>query len=270
MTARESIVKTAQDTSHLKGRIDANRGQQTDLNQWVFEKLRLQKGWRVLELCCGTGAQTNYLVKGVGIQGHVHALDISADAIENVNKTLGEQYDDRMTILEADIDDFTGRLAEQGLVESYFDLIFCSYGLYYCSNIQKTLGDMERWLKPTGKMAIVGPFGPNNKPLYDLLRENGVTPSDYVLHTSSTFMTEDVISWAVEKFEQVSIHSLVNPVVWESPQILMTYWKSSTFFDDTKRHAVQDHVEKHFQQRDTFINEKWVMLLIAENKRYQK
>lgn len=267
MYNKARVLKTAQNASHLKGRIEANKDQQTNLNQWVFGLLPVQAGWKVLELCCGTGAQTAYLAAEVGPEGHICALDISAEALEHIDKTLGKQYHNRFTTMEVDIDDFSDHLASNGYAEPFFDLIFCSYGLYYCSNIQKTLADIEGWLRPNGKIAIIGPFGPNNKLLYDILHKNGVTISDYVMHTSKTFMTLDVLPWATEKFENVSIHSLVNPVVWDKPETLMTYWKNSTFYDQAKHDSVLCHVEKHFQQAGEFVNKKWVMLLIAGNKR---
>jgi len=268
MHNKARILSTAQNASHLKGRIEANQGQQTDLNHWVFSLLSVQEGWKVLELCCGTGAQTTYLAEKVGPKGHIWALDISAEALEHVDKTLGQQYRKRITTMEVNIDDFSDQLASRGFVEHCFDLIFCSYGLYYCSNIQEALAEIERWLQPKGKVAIIGPFGPNNEPLYDILHKNGVVISDYVMHTSKTFMTLDVIPWVSEKFEHVSIHSLANPVVWESADIFMKYWKNSTFYDDTKLDSVRLNVEKHFQQAGGFVNEKWVMLLVAENKRH--
>lgn len=267
MHNKASILKTAQNASHLKGRIEANQGQQTDLNLWIFSLLSVQEGWKVLELCCGTGAQTTYLAEKVGPKGHIWALDISAEALEHIDKTLGQQYHNRITTMEINLDDFAGQLANRGLVAPCFDLIFCSYGLYYCSNIQKTLAEIERWLRPNGKIAIVGPFGPNNKPLYDILHNSGVAISDYVMHTSKTFMTLDVIPWASETFEHVSIHSLVNPVVWESAETLMKYWKNSTFYDEAELDSVRFNAEKQFRQAGRFVNEKWVMLLVTENKR---
>ena len=50
-------------TSALKKRIYSQKEQTIDLNDWVFEKLEISNNSKILELCCGTGAQTKFLNK---------------------------------------------------------------------------------------------------------------------------------------------------------------------------------------------------------------
>ena len=52
------MKENATNQSALETRIVSQRSQSTDLNQWIFEQLNLSNNEKVLELCCGTGAQT--------------------------------------------------------------------------------------------------------------------------------------------------------------------------------------------------------------------
>src|SRR5579864_9579252 len=78
----ERIVSRATEAELLEQRIVENASaQEIDLGAWIFERLRVEPGARILELCCGTGAQTMPLLERVGAKGDVIALDTSRAAL---------------------------------------------------------------------------------------------------------------------------------------------------------------------------------------------
>jgi ubiquinone/menaquinone biosynthesis C-methylase UbiE len=262
--SKEKILERAAAADCLSMRITENvAAQQVDLNNWIFTNVNVADGSKVLELCCGTGAQTAHLVDKVGETGKVVAVDISRKALDTIWEKTPFGLKSRLTLIEAGLDDLPAAL--QGAVGNIdgFDMVFCAYGLYYSKDAKNVMATAMKRLKPTGSMVIVGPFGPNNGALFSLLEQHKVKISEYVMHTSRDFMWTEVIPWATVNFPSIRIRTLVNPVHWHSAQNVISYWKNSTFFDADRLPQVQAGLEEHFRTQSVFTNEKWIMLLEA-------
>ena len=187
-------------------------------------------------------------------------MDISRDALATLKSKAGSDEASKLTLVEGNLDDISRPLSEAGVETTSFDLIFCAYGLYYSADAEKTLAEARSWLRPGGRIVVVGPFGPNNKPLFDMLRASGVTISQPVISSSETFMTQTVLPWGARNFESVSVHSMVNPVAWSTPERVLNYWQNTTFYDAGKRGAFENLLRQHFREHAQFVNQKWVML----------
>jgi len=246
----------------LEQRIVENASsQQIDLATWIFERVQVRPGDRVLELCCGTGGQTLSLLERVGDDGHVVALDISRAALDTLASKAGTRKGGNLTCIEASLEDFSSSVRAAGVQGEGFDLIFCAYGLYYSSDAQRTLREARSQLKPEGRIVVIGPFGPNNKTLFDLVRASGVAIAEPVVFSSESFMLQTVLPWGARNFESISVHTMVNPVRWTTPERVVNYWQNTTFYDDEKREAFERLVRSHFAGHPVFVNEKWVMLV---------
>jgi ubiquinone/menaquinone biosynthesis C-methylase UbiE len=252
-------MSRATESGLLEQRIAENTAAQgIDLATWIFERVHVHSGHRVLELCCGTGGQTLSLLDLVGETGQVVALDISKSALDALAAKAGPRKS--LTRIESSLEDFSSSLPKIGIQPKSFDLIFCAYGLYYSSDAQRVLQEARSFLKPGGRIAIAGPFGPNNKQLFDLVRESGATLSEPVVFSSESFMLQTVLPWAAQNFESVAVHTMVNPVRWTSAERVLNYWQNTTFYDGAKRENFQRLVDAHFAGHPVFVNEKWVML----------
>jgi ubiquinone/menaquinone biosynthesis C-methylase UbiE len=245
----------------LEQRIVENKSsQQIDLTTWIFERVRVLPGDRVLELCCGTGAQTLRLLDLVGEGGQVTAVDISKSALETLS-SKARSAKGKLACVEANLDSFSSALTGEDQGHSSFDLVFCAYGLYYSSDAEKTLDAARDHLKPGGRIAVVGPFGPNNSRLFDLVRASGVAIGEAVRFSSESFIPQVVIPWGSRHFETLTLHTMVNPVTWTSPERVLNYWQNTTFYDPEKRNNFEKLLQAHFEDSPTFVNEKWVMLV---------
>jgi ubiquinone/menaquinone biosynthesis C-methylase UbiE len=255
------MTNRAIQTELLEQRIAENRAsQEVDLVRWIFERIPVQGTDQVLELCCGTGGQTLRMLNILGERGRVHALDVSSDALSTlVERAAGDRL--KLVAVQANLDDFSGSLQISGLERPRFDLIFCAYGLYYSRDARKTLDEAFSWLKKDGRIVVVGPFGPNNWQLFDLVRASGVTIPDRVVSSSERFMTEIVVPWAAVKFQSTRISTMVNPVRWSTPERVLNYWQNTTFYSAEHRHVFEKKLAQHFTQHDRFVNEKWVMMV---------
>jgi SAM-dependent methyltransferase len=245
----------------LEQRIAENRAsQEVDLVRWIFDRIQVRESDQVLELCCGTGGQTLRMLSVLGERGRIYAVDVSREALS----TLGERAaaeKSKLVAIEAGLDDFSGALHSSGLERPSFDLIFCAYGLYYSSDARKSLDDAFSWLKKDGRIVVVGPFGPNNLQLFDLVRASGVTIPDPVVWSSERFMAEVIVPWAAVKFQSTRISTMVNPVRWPTPERVLNYWQNTTFYSADHRREFERRLAQHCAQHGEFVNEKWVMMV---------
>src|SRR5262245_44535447 len=87
MGEADLLRQRATDAACVATRIAENTaGQKLDLAAWILERLPIRTGNRVLELCCGTGAQTLPLLEAVGPTGSVVALDVAPQALDTVRR----------------------------------------------------------------------------------------------------------------------------------------------------------------------------------------
>lgn len=257
---KEAILKKAAGADLLERRIAGNAGgQEINFNDWVFKGLKIKKGMKILELCCGTGAQTLLFLKAIGEKGKIVGIDISREALDILAAKIGQKQRKNALLLKSGIDSLSKTLLNSGIKPNSFDLIFCSYGLYYSSNAQETLEQARRFLASSGEIIIVGPFGKNNNQLFGLLESAGVKIPPYVMHTSRDFMYDVVIPWATDNFKSVCTNTIVNRVRWTSADQILGYWKNTTFYFPEKLRVFKDAVNDHFGSNKDFINEKWVM-----------
>jgi ubiquinone/menaquinone biosynthesis C-methylase UbiE len=255
-------VSRATQAELLEQRISGNSAfQEIDLATWIFERIQVRPGDQVLELCCGTGGQTLALLDRVGTAGRVVALDISPKALHTLHQKAGAANEETLILVESGIDDYSSSLHQLQIEPGSFDLIFCAYGLYYSQDAQRTLTEARSWLKPDGRIVVVGPFGPNNQALFDLVRASGSVIAEPVTFSSEHFMLETVLPWAARNFESTSTHTMVNPVRWDTPERVLNYWQNTTFYDADRRSVFEQLLQKHFDRHAIFVNEKWVMLL---------
>jgi len=222
-------------TSALKKRIYSQKKQTIDLNDWVFEKIKTVKKSKVLELCCGTGAQTKYLNKMANIDS-LDCVDINNDTIEENRRMVGNN-------------DIKYHVSDIDLVDNYssknIDMIFSSYGFYYSKNPRLLHNNLYKKLSNNGKFIIVGPVQGNNKELYDIMNVIGVQINDNVLYSSEKFMI-DMERIFLNFYNSVNFHRTLNTVQYDSPTTLLNYWKNTTFYDNKKENEFIDAVNRYY------------------------
>lgn len=264
--APEELGRRAKSAECLDQRVSLNsQAQQVDLNQWLFDRPGNPASASILELCAGTGNQTKRLVECVGDGQTIVALDASSEALTRLMANVPAERRDRVRTVAAKLESIDNALKE--FTAPSFDWVFVAYGLYYTDDFPGTFEAILRWLKPDGRLTVVGPFGPNNGQLFDVLERGGVTLDPYVHYTSARFMTDTLLPAAGVAFEETTVRTLVNPVIWNTADDVMKYWESTTFYDPARRDAVAALVEAHVKANGTFVNEKWIMRVDATRRR---
>jgi ubiquinone/menaquinone biosynthesis C-methylase UbiE len=218
------VKVNATNTSALLERILSQKDQSVDLNEWVFDKLKINANPKILELCCGTGAQTKYLVRMMGRGGSLDCLDINEQSISANRNSVAEE---KINYHISDID------AVDTYAPESLDLIFSSYGFYYSKDPVALHEMLYRKFNTNGKFVLVGPVLGNNSELYEIMKQIGVKINDDVLYSSEKFMLE-MEEIFLNCYGDVHFHRALNKVRYGSVNQLLKYWKNTTFHDSDK------------------------------------
>lgn len=124
------------------------QAQLAEAQQRLLELAAAQPGERVLDIACGTGLITFPIAKQVGADGAVLGTDISDEMVNGcreaaLRRGCGNATFQRMGAEELQLEDAT------------FDLALCSLGLMYVPEPAEALREMQRVLKPDGRMALL-------------------------------------------------------------------------------------------------------------------
>lgn len=256
---RQRLDQAAVSSTNLSGRIDANtRYAGADFDGWVRGLINTLPGRHVLDMCCGTGNQMIIHAARPECETLV-GVDRSTDSLATARQRVGETgFRGTLDLLDVPMD---GAFEQDALSGRMFDQISCCYGLYYADDPIGLLDGMLAHLSPGGGVLIVGPWGDNNKSLFDLLRRH-ITLPPLVERSATTFMTEEVQAH-LDGRAAIRIETFVNPVSYPDLDSVLTYWRKTTFYDADKEPAFRRDLESHFATSDAFVVEKHVMGLIA-------
>lgn len=114
--------------------------------QWkkvACQKLQLPIGGRVLDICTGTGDLIDYLLPLVGPQGQVEGLDFSEKMLAVARERFAQQPN--VTLVQGDA-------LALPYPDHYFDGAIISFGLRNVVSIPQALAEMQRVIKPGGRM----------------------------------------------------------------------------------------------------------------------
>ena len=195
----------------------------------LLDLSKIKNGDNVLDLACGTGLVTKKLIRKVGRNGQVYAIDSSESAIKIAKKWTGTSKN--LHFVRAD--------AEKVQFKTKFDAITCQYALFFFPDEQKVLKNMKKVLKKNGKITLAV-HGKYNVPYFDSILEpiKKMIP-DYLpkYPEMDRFGTKDTFSAAIKKagFSKIVVKKFVFKY---SPGTFSDYW------NNYKRHLSKPLKEK--------------------------
>jgi len=239
------FIKKSKDSNLLNNRIRINnKYSQNNLNDWIFSKLNIKDPATILDLCCGRGNQTSEFVKKYP-KAIIYGLDISQESLDQIKG---------IKKVCSDIDNIS--------INEKFDLIHCSYGLYYSKDYKSVIKEVHSLLKYNGTFMIVGPTDNNNKKLFNFIKQ--LYPIDeYIIYSSRDFMN-DVFKEIKKIFKSVNKSYFYNQVNYSSPENLYIYIKSSTMYKEKYDKELKKLTIKYFKNNKEFIITKKAMAIIAK------
>jgi ubiquinone/menaquinone biosynthesis C-methylase UbiE len=141
--------------------VERRRQDFADATRRMLEAAELKPGDHVLDIAAGTGDQSVLAARIVGPSGSILATDLSADMLAIAARVVEQEG---LTTISTRVMD-----AQQLDVEdATFDAAICRLGLMLLPHPQQALREIQRVLKPGGKLAALVWSSPEHNPLWSL------------------------------------------------------------------------------------------------------
>jgi ubiquinone/menaquinone biosynthesis C-methylase UbiE len=206
-------------TEDLQKRIDIHEKYGArDIDEWMLELLKPQRGDRILDVGCGAGKQCRAFHEYLEGEAQITGGDVSDELLgkaEEINRSLGEPF----TIMKLDFNkpfEFDADV---------FDLASCCFAIYYAEDIPFTISEMHRVLKSGGRLFTTGPMPENKQLFYDIIREATGKPIPPM--PGSSRYGSKILGAIKDLFTNVEVHIFENPLVFEDLQPFLDYTRAS-------------------------------------------
>lgn len=196
------------DLEALKKRTGINNNEFC-LEKWIFKICPIEKQNNILELGCGLGKQTNYIInKYPSIK--ITAVDKSQNFLPNLEHSN----------LNKICKDFDEIEFEQ------YDLVLAVYSIYYSKDMYKLI---EKLCKKTKTIVLVGPGKNNNKELTNLIKEA----------TNKDTCNPDFINTDLLPSHQT--YRTENTVLFNSTTQVLDWWKNHNTYCETTFNKIKNN-----------------------------
>jgi ubiquinone/menaquinone biosynthesis C-methylase UbiE len=184
----------------------------------TVDRLRLPRGARVLDVCCGCGGSAVPAAEAVGATGRVLGIDLADGLIARARLKAARG---NLTNVEFRV----GDLATLDGVTGSFDAVICVFGIFFVPDMAGAVARLWSRVRPGGVLAVTtwGPrlFEPANSAFWDAVRSEApalhkaFSPWERIVDpwdVSALFRTAGVVGAEVET--EAGTHVLDAPADW--------------------------------------------------------
>jgi ubiquinone/menaquinone biosynthesis C-methylase UbiE len=247
----------------LEMRLELNkRYQSRNFSSWLRNHLAIRNGESILDVGCGTGAQTLFMLEDVGISGSVVALDISGESIESLLRESKDLGYSRLTAFQLDMGDLTNKLSNE-FSNSHFTLAHSSYAIYYSSKRLQVLNEMQSRLTSDGRLAIFTPCEPHG--MVEFVSKYHRIPEPVI--DSLKFGTDILVPLFREAFWNLQVHFFQSYLKVTSAEDFITFYQATTYYDKESENILFDSAKDIISKDGELSFSKNGILLIADSAR---
>src|SRR5947209_4616046 len=113
----------------------------------TVERLALQPGASVLDVCCGSGASALPAAAAVGPSGSVLGIDVAEGL-------LGLARDKARAAGLDNVEFRVGDMMDMGLPAASFDAVVCVFGVFFVPDVTAAVEQLWRVVRPGGQLAV--------------------------------------------------------------------------------------------------------------------
>ncbi|WP_045227192.1 class I SAM-dependent methyltransferase [Methyloterricola oryzae] len=184
----------------------------------TIERLGLQPGQSVLDVCCGSGASAIPAAEAVGREGRVIGIDLAENLLELAR---GKAQSRELSQVEFKL----GDMMSLEFPEDAFDAVVCVFGIFFVPDMSGAVRELWRRVKPGGKLALTtwGPnfFEPANGAFWESIRREAPSlhksfnPWGRISHPESlAAMLAEAGLQDADISEQAGNHPIKSPEDW--------------------------------------------------------
>ncbi|MGV8050220.1 MAG: class I SAM-dependent methyltransferase [Anaerolineaceae bacterium] len=219
-----------------------------DIDAWMLEVLKLEKGIKILDVGCGAGKQCFSFYHHLEGNAEITGTDVS-EALLDQARLENQKINNAVKFSSLDFN------KPFDLPSDYFDLISACFTIYYAQDIPFTLAEMQRVLKPGGRLFTTGPMPTNKAVFYDVIREATGRPIPPM--PGSSRYAPEIYGTMERLFSKVEQHIFENPLTFKSVEPFMTYTRASMSEDRKLWNSLfvtKDDFEKVMTQIEAVAN----------------
>ncbi len=242
------------DTGALEQREAINQaGARHDLEAWIIAHLEPAPGQRILDLGCGRGKQIFALAPLVLPGGAILGVDVSPDAVDEVNRRAAEEGGAHVSAVIADLDACLGMLPERP-----FDGIVSTYAIYYASDVTGLLKGLRAHLTERGRAFHCGYGAGSNREMIEIINRVA-EDSDHRIAPVEDFLSAERIASLEATYAQVTVVRLSNQIAFPDAEAVLRWWRNHNSFRPALAEAVCAEVAQAVAREGRFCLSKNVL-----------
>jgi ubiquinone/menaquinone biosynthesis C-methylase UbiE len=174
------------------------------------KKLRLEPGWRVLDIGCGSGRHTAAIARHERVQ--ILGADINPADIAETKKRL--IFQERLEGKRGRWDLLASSINRLPFKDNFFDLIVCSEILEHIPDHRQAVAEVVRVLKPGGDMVVSVPRFFPERICWALSREYHHVNNGHIRIYTKKGLIRLLEEGGLKKWASHYAHSLHSPYWW--------------------------------------------------------
>jgi ubiquinone/menaquinone biosynthesis C-methylase UbiE len=260
MKTIKSFEEKATSSFSLDKRLEINSNSSAhDFQAWLFSKILIDPATRVLEIGCGSGAQSRVFSRLTGAQGAHFAIDKSEESIKKIKSELSSQKN--FTAMVGDMDNLNEILVENNIFN--IDVATAIYSLYYSKQPRLVLDAVKNVLSSSGILAVATPVEPHGMVEFCRRTTGHLTKE---IDLCLNFAWDFLIPYFRENFNDVSIHFFKNTLYINSVEEFLHFYRETTYFSEKDEPKITEKVKSTLESQNHFSFDKNGILLIGKNK----
>ena len=256
----KSIKLKASSSKALSNRLNVNKKySKKDLSKWLFQKYKIKKNFKILEVGAGLGQHVIKESKIVGRKGFILAVD-------NSSKSLSYIKSKKLKNVETfciEMDELPLFIEKKKIL---FDRILTSYSIYYANNPILLIRKLISFLSPNGEIIITVPNTPHT--LVEMINSKSKIPSNV---TQSLYFGKKILKpYLLKNYKNIKTFDFKNELKLKNFEDLYNLYASSTFFIKKKEKIIKKSLYNSFQisfkKKRHFKLKKSALMIIIKNK----
>ena len=208
----------------------------------TIERLRLDEGARVLDVCCGSGASAIPAAIAVGPRGSVTGVDLAGNLLELARAKANQRG---LTNIQFETGDMTNLRFETGS----FDAVVCVFGIFFVPDMEAAVRDLARVVRSGGRVAVTtwGPrfFEPVNNVFWNSVRDvradlyKGFNPWDRICEVGALRALMESVTIDVDVVPEADSQPVDSPNDWWAMVLGSGYRGTVDQLSDSEREQVR-------------------------------